>query len=199
MVERSVRNFEPRGIRMALESDNCRMMSVGCMARKSEMEGLLYWRVSQRRHSGGLGDRRPPPPKEKEKKKKRKKKKKKRKKRKKGTMNSVKLLHIKCCFSNFSIVRWHWKKKLAPQEKVEMTPLELVKEFCIAYIVWFASKVIWYEEYLVWLDFLVSVTARSSSRFLHEFWMNWSRLIEYSDVLAGSYITGAIISRCSMK
>ena len=25
-------------------------------------------------------------------------------------MNSVKLLHIKCCFSNFSIVRWHWKK-----------------------------------------------------------------------------------------
>ena len=82
---------------------------------------------------GGLGGRRPPPlPQGKRKKKKRKKKKekkrkkKKRKKRKKRTMNNVKLLHIKCCFfSNFSIVRWHWKiKKISrPQEKVEMTPL----------------------------------------------------------------------------
>ena len=64
---------------------------------------------------GGLGGPSPPPPlpKEKEKKKKerkkekRERKEKKREKRKKGTMNSVKLLHIKCCFSNFSIVQWH--------------------------------------------------------------------------------------------
>ena len=41
-------------------------------------------------------------PKEKEKKKKKEKeKRKKRKKRKKGTMDSVKLLHIKCCFPIF--------------------------------------------------------------------------------------------------
>ena len=32
-------------------------------------------------------------------------------------MNSVKLLHIKCCFSNFSIVRWHWKINFAPPKK----------------------------------------------------------------------------------
>ena len=57
------------------------------------------------RHWGGPGGRRPPPsPKEKENKKKIKKKRKKRKKtekrekRKKGTMNNVKLLHMKCCF-----------------------------------------------------------------------------------------------------
>ena len=56
---------------------------------------------------GGWGGRRPPPPpKEKEKKKKRKKKRKrekkrKKRKRKKGTMNDVKLLHIKCCFFQF--------------------------------------------------------------------------------------------------
>ena len=61
-------------------------------------------------------------PKEKEKKKKRKKKKKKKEKerkkeRKKGTMNNLKLLHIKCCFSNFSIVRWDWKKNWPPPEK----------------------------------------------------------------------------------
>ena len=59
-------------------------------------------------------------PKEKEKKEKRKKKKKereKREKRKKGTMNNVKLLHIKCCFSNFLIVRWHWKILKNPPKK----------------------------------------------------------------------------------
>ena len=70
---------------------------------------------------GGLGAVAPPPPKEKEKRKKeRKRKEKKREKRKKGTMNSVKLLHIKCCFfSNFSIVRWHRKikKKIWPPRK----------------------------------------------------------------------------------
>ena len=74
---------------------------------------------------GGLGSRRPPPPHGKRKKKKRKKKKKKEKQREKRekrmilTMNYVKLLHIKCCFSNFSIVRWHLniKKKLAPPRK----------------------------------------------------------------------------------
>ena len=56
---------------------------------------------------GGLGGRRPPPPpqvkrkkekKKKKKKKKREKKREKREKRKKGTMNNVKLLHMKCLF-----------------------------------------------------------------------------------------------------
>ena len=57
--------------------------------------------------------------KKKKKEKKEKKKEKEKKKRKNGTMNSVKLLHIKCCFfSNFSIVRWHWKiKKIPPPKK----------------------------------------------------------------------------------
>ena len=74
----------------------------------------------------------PPPPREKkkEKKKKRKKrekKKKKKKKRKKGTINNVKLLHIKCCFFQFfnSPVALKNIKKIAPQEKVEMTPLSM--------------------------------------------------------------------------
>ena len=79
---------------------------------------------------GGLGGRRPPPQgkrkkeKKKEKKKKEKKEKKRRKKERRELWINVKLLHIKCCFfSNFSIVRWHWKKKIWPPEKVEMTPL----------------------------------------------------------------------------
>ena len=82
---------------------------------------------------GGLGGRRPPKEKEKTKKERKKRKKKKKEKRekkeekrKKGTINNVKLLHIKCCFFNFSIVRWHWKIKKKfrpPQEKVEMMPL----------------------------------------------------------------------------
>ena len=40
-------------------------------------------------------------------------------------MNSVKLLHIKCCFFQFfnSPMALKNKKNLAPQEKVEMTPL----------------------------------------------------------------------------
>ena len=80
---------------------------------------------------GGWGER---PSKEKEKKEKEKKKEKKKKerkekkreKRKKGTMNSVKLLHIKCCF--FPIFQYSggiekYKKNFGPQEKVEMTPL----------------------------------------------------------------------------
>ena len=47
------------------------------------------------------------------------KKKEKKKERKKVTMNNVKLLHIKCCFSNFSIVRWQWKikKNFGPSRK----------------------------------------------------------------------------------
>ena len=76
---------------------------------------------------GDWGAVAPPPPqgkwkKEKRKKKERKKEKKRRKKeRKKGTMNNVKVLHIKCCFSNFSKVGWHWKiKKLfAPKKKLK--------------------------------------------------------------------------------
>ena len=47
------------------------------------------------------GGRRPQEKKEKRKKKEKKKKKKKKKERKKGTMNDVKLLHIKCCFFQF--------------------------------------------------------------------------------------------------
>ena len=95
---------------------------------------IIHHRLLQRRHLGGLGGLRPPPKKKKrkklkkkkEKKKKEKEKRKKEKKRKKGIMNSGKLLHIKCCFSNFSIVRQHWKikKNVGPQEKVEMTPLD---------------------------------------------------------------------------
>ena len=66
--------------------------------------------------------------KEKEKRKKERKKEKEKKKenRKKGTMNNVKLLHIKCCFSQFfnSLVALKNEKKIGPpQEKVEMTPL----------------------------------------------------------------------------
>ena len=45
--------------------------------------------------------------KERKKEKRERKEKKREKKEKKGTMNSVKLLHIKCCF--FQLVRWHWK------------------------------------------------------------------------------------------
>ena len=53
-------------------------------------------------HLRGMGSRRPPKEKEKKEKRKKKtkkeKKEKKKKERKKGTMNNVKLLHIKCCF-----------------------------------------------------------------------------------------------------
>ena len=65
----------------------------------------------------GAGGRRPPPHQGKIKEKREKRRKK--KERKKGTTNNVKLLHIKCCFSNFSIVRWHWKinKKFGPPRK----------------------------------------------------------------------------------
>ena len=62
----------------------------------------------QGRHLRGLGVVAPPPlqgkrkkKKKKEKKEKREKKEKKKKERKKGTMNNVKLLHIKCCFFQF--------------------------------------------------------------------------------------------------
>ena len=66
---------------------------------------------TQRRHLGGAGGRRP-----RKKKEKRKKKRKKEKKRKKGTMNSVKLLHIKCCFFQFfnSPVALKNLKKICP-------------------------------------------------------------------------------------
>ena len=78
---------------------------------------------------GGWGAVAPPPRKKKKRKKERKKEKreKRKKERKKGTMNNVKLLHIKCCFFQFfnSPVALKNIKKLAPpQEKVEMTPLD---------------------------------------------------------------------------
>ena len=112
---------------------------------------------NQRRHLGG---RRPP---RKNEKKKEKEKRKKEKKRKKGTLNSVKLLHIKCCFSNFSIVRWHWniKKILAPQEKVEMTPLRTMRQLSMRNAQWVnrnasivnASLLFWsraMRQFLIW-------------------------------------------------
>ena len=77
---------------------------------KNEL-GVSATQHEQRRHLGDWGRPSPPRKKKKEKRKKKEKKKEKKKKKKekkkKGTMNNVKLLHIKCCFSNFSIVRWH--------------------------------------------------------------------------------------------
>ena len=87
---------------------------------------------SQGRHLRGAEGAVAPPPqgkrkKEKKKEKKKKKKKrgkkeKKREKRKKGTMNNVKLLHIKCCFSNFfssPVALKNLKKNLAPKKKLK--------------------------------------------------------------------------------
>ena len=80
-------------------------------------------RAAQGRHLRGLGGRRPPPKKKKKEKKKEKKKKRKKKKRKKewkkGTMNNVKLLHIKCCFFQFfnSPVALKNLKKFGPPRK----------------------------------------------------------------------------------
>ena len=86
--------------------------------------------IIQRRHLGGGGGAGgvvapPPPPRKKKKRKKRKKKRKNRKKekkkrkRKKGTMNDVKLLHIKCCFFQFfnSPVALKNKKNFGPPKK----------------------------------------------------------------------------------
>ena len=74
----------------------------------------------QGRHLRGAGG--PSPPKEKEKRKKKEKKEKrekkerKKKERKKGTVNNVKLLHIKCCFFQFfnSPVALKNEKKICP-------------------------------------------------------------------------------------
>ena len=47
-------------------------------------------------------------------------------------MNNVKLLHIKCCFFQFSNSPVAMKKKkFGPQEKVEMTPLICMNYFAI--------------------------------------------------------------------
>ena len=82
---------------------------------------------NQGRHLRWAGGGPSPPPQGKRKKEKKKKEKKEEKKegRKKGTMNNVKLLHIKCCFFQFfnSSVALKNKKIIGPQEKVEMTPL----------------------------------------------------------------------------
>ena len=70
----------------------------------------------------GLGGRCPPEnKKEKRKEKKKKKKKKKKKERKKGTMNNVKLLHIKCCFFQFfnSPVALKIIKQIAPKKNLK--------------------------------------------------------------------------------
>ena len=78
----------------------------------------------QRRHLRGAGG--PSPlPRKKIKEEKKGKKEKREKERKNGTTNDVKLLHIKCCFPHFfnSPVVLKNRKKIAHQEKVEMTPL----------------------------------------------------------------------------
>ena len=64
-------------------------------------------------------------------------------------MNSVKLLHIKCCFFQFfnSPVALKNEKNSAPQEKVEMTPLagsggkaRAASDFCVFQIQMELSK-----------------------------------------------------------
>ena len=61
--------------------------------------GIYASALNQGRHLRGLGAVASPKRKKKKRKKKEKKRKKEKKKeRKKGTMNNVKLLHIKCCF-----------------------------------------------------------------------------------------------------
>ena len=107
--------------------------------------GLLFVR-SQGRHLRGAGGPSPPPPiegkrkkkkrkKKQKKREKREKKKKKKKERKKGTMNNVKLLHIKCCFFQFfnSRAALKIKKNFVPQEKFEMTPM-FVRSFVRCFI-----------------------------------------------------------------
>ena len=78
--------------------------------------------ISEASFGGGPSPSPPPPPRKKKKKKKEKKekekeKREKREKRKKGTMNSVKLLHIKCCFFQFFNSPVALKKKFGPPRK----------------------------------------------------------------------------------
>ena len=89
------------------------------------------------------------PPRKKKKRKKERKKRKKRKKRKEkkerkmGTMNNVKLLHIKCCFFQFfnsPVALKNQKKIWPPQEKIEMTPLLHGSLFwCLTWFIFCAS------------------------------------------------------------
>ena len=75
---------------------------------------------------GGWGTSPPPQGKRKEEKRKNKEKKGKKEKRKKGILNSVKLLHIKCCFFQFfnsPLALKFFFKLPPPKEKVEMTRL----------------------------------------------------------------------------
>ena len=81
----------------------------------------------QGRHLRGAGGAVAPPPppgkrKKEKKKEKKRKKSKKRKKERRELWRYVKLLHIKCCFFQFSIVRWHWTilKKFAPPPKKKL-------------------------------------------------------------------------------
>ena len=75
--------------------------------------------------------------KKKERKKEKTEKREKREKRKKGTMNNVKLLHIKCCFfSNFSFVRWHWTIYTIPpppKKKLKWRPCLVLDIFTKTY------------------------------------------------------------------
>ena len=85
----------------------------------------------ERKGKGNLSPRKKKKEKKKEKKKKEKKRRK-RKERKKGTVNNVKLLHIKCCFFQFFnslVASKNLKKFRPPQEKVEMTPLIITALF----------------------------------------------------------------------
>ena len=106
--------------------DNLRTEVMPC-SHRSYKESVLAWNHEQAEASfGGLGGRRPQRKKKKRKKKEEKEKKRKNERKKEGNyMNNVKLLHIKCCFFQFfnSPVTLKNLKKIAPQEKVEMTPL----------------------------------------------------------------------------
>ena len=81
--------------------------------------GALFEGAGGLRPKGGLR-----PQGKRKKGKKEKKRRKERKKKKNGTMNKVKLLHIKCCFFKFFNSPLALKnKKICPPHKVEMTPL----------------------------------------------------------------------------
>ena len=115
--------------RLKMNGDKTQVIWIGSRQQLAKVDIKEFQLLSKRGIIwGAAGGRRPPRKKKKRRKKKKKKKKRKKKKkkkeRKKGPINNVKLLHIKCCFSNFSIVRWHWKIKkiLVPTEKLKWCP-----------------------------------------------------------------------------
>ena len=131
----------------------------GCWKRCNEFKprGVIW----------GAGGPSPPPPTEKEKKEKkerekekRERKEKKREEGKKETMNSVKLLHIQCCFFQFlnSPVALKYKKKFGPQEKVEMTPLFIVQDAVAAPTASVGRLQVWFSAVTA-VDVIAGATA----------------------------------------